>query len=90
MPLVFIAMLNRVKDQVIFDARVGEEGLEAIVVLLQNRIELMIVAAGASVCHAEKRRACDICDVVQQLLTSLHQIARVAFIGKVPVEAGGD
>src|SRR5439155_24300718 len=90
MPLVFIAMLNRVKDKVIFDARVGEEGLQAVIILLQNGVELMIVTARTRERESQECRADGIGDVVQDLLAALHELTSVAFIGKVPVEAGGD
>ncbi len=57
---------------------------------MQNGIELVVVAARAAVGHAEERGRHGIGDVVEQLLAALHQIAGIALIRKVPIEAGGD
>ena len=50
----------------------------------------MIVAAGASVGQAQEDGAGGIGDVVQDFLAPLLQIARVALVGIVAVEAGRD
>ena len=57
---------------------------------MQNRIELVGVAAGAAVSHGQESGADGIGDVVQDLLAALHQVAGVAFIRIVPVESRGD
>ena len=57
---------------------------------MQNRIELVIVAAGAAVGHAKEGRADRVGDVVQDFLPALHQIAGVALVRIVAVETGGD
>ena len=80
---------NGLKGQMVFDARVGEEGLQAVIIFLQNGVELVIVAAGAAVGHAEKGGRDRVGDIVEQLLAALHQIAGIAFIGEVAIEAGG-
>ena len=59
---------------VIVGRGVGEEGLEAVVVGLQDRIELVIVAAGAAEGQAEEDRAGGVGDVVEDLLAALLQI----------------
>ncbi len=73
----------------ILDARVGEESLQPVIIALQDGIELVVVAAGAAIRHADKRCRYGVGDVVQQLLTALHQIAGIAFVGKMAIEAGG-
>src|SRR5581483_11538880 len=73
-----------------FDSRVGEEGLQAIVVALENGIELVVVAAGTAEGHADESSRYGIGDVVKQFLAALHQVARVGFVWKVAVEAGSD
>ena len=59
-------------------AGVGEERLQPVVVLLQDRIELVIVAAGAAERQAEEDGAGGVGDVVQDLLAALPQVPRVA------------
>ena len=48
------ALLGRFQTGPVFNAGVGEESLQAIVILVQDGVELMIVAARASIRHAEE------------------------------------
>ena len=75
---------------VIVRRRVREERLQPVVVGLQDRIELVIVAAGAAVGQAHEDRARRIGDVVEDLLPALQQVARIALIRIVAVEARRD
>src|SRR6266852_4654275 len=90
LPFVLVAMFTKVKDQVVFDARGGEERLQPVVVVVQDGIELVIVASRARVGEPEECRCYGIGNVVQDLLAALQQLTRVALIRKVPVESGGD
>ena len=83
-------LLARQHGDVIVGRGVGEEGLQAVIIGLQNRIELVIVAARAAVGQAQKDAPGRIGDVVENLLPALLQIARVALVRIVAVEAGRD
>ena len=54
---------------------------------MQDRIELVIVALRASECQSQKAEPDSVCDVLQNLLPPLHQIARIPFIRIVTVKA---
>src|ERR1700722_13193563 len=71
--LVVLALGFRIRERqrAIAESSVGEEGLEAIVVLGQNWIELVIVAACAAKRHPEKRDAGDRGHVVESLMAAL-------------------
>ena len=55
-------------DKVVLLADIGEECLQPVVILVQDRIELVIVAAGAAVSQAHEDRAHGVGDIVQSLL----------------------
>ena len=69
---------------VFIEAR-GEEGLQLVVVLLQNRIEFVIVAAGTAVGHAHENGAHGIGDIVQNLLAAQNWIGQIALVRPEPV-----
>src|SRR5258708_871316 len=48
------AVLGRFQAGVIFDAGIGEESLQSIVILVEDGIELVIVAARAAIGHAKE------------------------------------
>ena len=56
---------------VIFDPRIGEERLQPVVILLQNRVEFVIVAAGAAKGQAQEGWRDRIGNVVQDFLAAL-------------------
>ena len=74
----------------VLDAGTGEEGLQAVVVAVEDGVELVIVAAGAAVGEAEEGGADGVGDVVEQFLPALHEVACVALVGEVAVEPGSD
>ena len=57
---------------------------------MKNRIELMVVAAGAAIGEAEESRSHRIRDIVQNFLAALHQIASIALVGIVAIKTGRD
>src|SRR5258708_32274363 len=69
---------------------IGEEGLQPVIVLLQNGIELVIVTAGAAKRHAEEYRPHRIGDVAQDLLPAQLDDRLVGFLREVTIEADGD
>src|SRR5215471_18774897 len=69
---------------------VGEKRLEAVIVGLQDGVELVIVAARAAVGQAEVNGRGGVGDVVKNLLTALLEHAGVALIGIVTVERRRD
>ena len=75
---------------VIVGRGVGEEGLQPVIIGLQDRVELVIVAARAAVGQAQEDAARRVGDVVQNLLPPLLQIARIALVRIVPAEARRD
>src|SRR5262245_41606445 len=81
---------RRDQDVVVFRARGGEEGLQTVIVLLQNRVVFVVVAARAPDRRTKKDRAHCVGDVVQNLLPPLLQVARVVFIGVMTVKSCGD
>src|SRR5215471_6237839 len=90
LPFVFFAMFAKIQRKMVLDAGVGEEGLQPVIVLLQNRVEFMIVTARACECKAKECPADGIGDVVKNLLAAFHELSRIAFVGKMAVETGGD
>src|SRR5262245_52252172 len=84
--------LFRLRDQnvVILRACGGEEGLQTIIVLLQDRVVFMIVAARAPDRRTQEDRAYGVSNVVQNLLPTLPQVPRVVFIGVMAVETRGE
>src|SRR3954462_6143603 len=70
--------------------RVREESLQPVIVGMEDRIELVIVAAGAPVRQSDEDRASGIGDVVEDFLPPLKEVSSVAFIGIVTVETRRD
>src|SRR5262249_54128613 len=60
----------------------------AVVVSLLDRVEFVIVAAGAAEGDAEERRRGRVGDVVEDLLAPLLDVDGVVLVGWVPEEAG--
>jgi hypothetical protein len=87
---MLLHVVRRREHDVIVGARVREERLQPVVVLLQNRIELVVVAARAAVGHPEEHGANRVGHIVEDLLSPLQQVPRVALVGIVAVERGGD
>ena len=84
------ALRSEFERRLVLDARVGKERLQAIVILVQDRIELVIVTPGASIRQAEEGGRHRVGDVVQKLLPALHEIACIALVGEMAIESGGD
>ncbi len=74
---------------VVVPARVHEEGLELVVLLLRDLVELVVVALRAAERGAEEDRADRVGEVVGDLLLLQVQVARVDLVGEVAQEAGG-
>src|SRR5262245_22555613 len=69
--LVFGLFGLRDQNVVVFRPRGGEEGLQTIIVFMQDRVIFMIVAARAADRRTQKDRAYGVGDVVQNLLAPL-------------------
>ncbi len=87
---VFGELIGGQHGDVVVGRGVGEEGLEAVIVGLEDGVEFVIVAACASVREAHEDGACGVGDVVEDFLAALLEDAGVALVGIVAVEAGGD
>ena len=66
-----------------------EERLQPEVVLLQDRVELVVVAAGALHAHAEEDIGGDVGDVVENVRPLEGRVAVVVFVDAEAQEAGG-
>jgi hypothetical protein len=75
---------------VIVGGGVGEECLQPVIICLQNRIKLMVMAARATVRQPQVNGAGGIGDVVEDFLAALEQVPCVALVGIMTVEACGD
>ena len=87
---VFGELIAGQHGDVVVGRGVGEEGLEAVIVGLEDGVEFVIVAACASVRQAHEDGAGGVGHVVENLLAALLEHAGVALVGIVAVEAGGD
>src|SRR5262249_61382187 len=67
-----------------------EKRLDAVVILLRDRVELVVVAAGAPDRDAEEDLRCGVGDVVEDFLPALLQIDCVILVWVVAQKAGGD
>ena len=87
MLLVCFEFGAREQHEVVLFPDVSEERLEAVVVLVQNGIELVIVAAGAAVGHPHEHGTHGVGDVGQGLLAAQFDNGLVGFVGEVAIEA---
>ena len=87
---VTFQFLLRDQRDVIGGAGIGEEGLQAVIIRLADRVVLVVVTAGAGDGEAEEHCGRGIGDVIENFLAALHQVASVAFVRVMPVEGGGD
>ena len=69
---------------------VGEEGLQAVVVLLQDGVELVVVALGTLDAQAHEDVGGDAGDLVQDVLPLGLGVALVVFVDRVAQEGRGD
>src|SRR5207247_1026486 len=67
----------------------GEESLQTVVIRLKNRIELVVVAAGASVRQAHEDSAHGVGDVVQDLLAAEYRVGEVALVRPEAIQTRG-
>ena len=67
----------------------GEEGLQAEIVSLQDRIKLVIVATGAAHAHGEENIGGDVGHLAQDLGPLPLDIDLVVFVGSLPQKARG-
>ena len=67
-----------------------EKGEQAVVVLLRDRVDLVVVAAGAVDRQAEERLAGGGDEVIEPVVPRLHAVGRLVVPEPEPVEAGGD
>ena len=67
----------------------GEERLEPVVVFLEDRIELVIVAAGTADAQAKENVAGHVGEVVLDRMPLFHDVALVVFVDPEPEEARG-
>ena len=77
-------------NEIVFGADVREEGLEAVVILVEDRIELVVVALGAAEGHAQERGTDGVGDVHEEFLAAVLHAGLVGFVGVVAEEAGRD
>lgn len=75
---------------IVSKSRAAEEGLKTIKVDLADRIEFMIVTAGAADGQTEEDQAGRLGDVVERDLSTQSLIVEIDHIGLATVEAGGD
>jgi hypothetical protein len=68
----------------------GEKRLYAKVIVLQDFVELMVVALGTAHRQPHKDRRRGGRDIVQDFLAALFEIGRVVFVWIQTVQAGGD
>jgi hypothetical protein len=64
--------------------------LQAVIILVQDGIELVVMAAGAAIGHADEGCAYGVGDFVEVFLAAKEEGLGVALIGEVAEEAGGD
>ena len=69
---------------------IGEEGLQAVVVGLQDRVELVVVALRAAVGQTQEDAAHRVRDVQQDFLPPLHQDRGVRLVRVMAIESGPD
>ena len=67
-----------------------EEGEQAVVVLLRDRVDLVVVAAGAVDRQAEERLPGGGDEVIEPVVPRLHAVGRLVVPEPEPVVAGGD
>ena len=68
----------------------SEERLEPVIVLLKDRVELVVVAAGTADAQPEEDLAGDVGDVVEDVGPLPAHVALVVLVGPQPEKAGGD
>ena len=78
----------RCQRQVVARQERSEKRLEPVIVLLQDRVELVIVAAGAADAQPEEDLARDVGDVIQDVGPLPAHVALVVFVGPEPEVAG--
>ena len=87
---ITLGCFGRVHWNLVVSGGVRKEGLQAVVIGMRDGIELMRMAAGASVGHRHERRTNGIGDVVQNFLAALLKNARVTLIGVISIEGRCD
>ena len=75
---------------VVAEPRPGEERLEPVEIRLADRVELVVVAAGAADRQAEEDQAGRLGDVVERILAPQPLVVQVDHVGIAAVEPGGD
>jgi len=68
----------------------SEEGLETVIVRLQDRVKLMIMTTRATDGESQEYLAGRVRQVVQDFLAALLEVDGVVFFRVMPVEAGRD
>ena len=87
---IAFGFILRNENYIILRRGIREKRLQTIVVALEDWLEFMIVTPRARVTHPCKNKPDRVRDVIQDFLATLPEIARIAFIGVVPVERGRD
>ena len=87
---VFRALGRRGEDEVFAREERGEEGLEAVVILLEERVELVVVATRALEADAEERVGARVRDVFENALPLAAHVAVVPLVNAGAEVAGGD
>ena len=83
-------LLRRGERIVVAEAGTGEEGLKVVIVGLGNRVELMVVAAGAADRQAQEYQSGRLGDVVEGILPAQSLVVQVDHVGIAAIEPGGD
>ena len=78
------------RNEIVLGAYVSEECLQAVVILVQDGIELVVMALGAAEGHAHKRGAHRVRDVHEQLFAAGFHAGLVGFVRVVAQETSGD
>ena len=86
--LILGPLPRRGQRQVVAGQERREERLEPVIVLLQDRVELVVVAAGTADAQPEEDLARDVGDVIQDVGPLPAHVALVVFVGAQPEVAG--
>ena len=78
---------SRSHRRFVINMHVGEERLQAVVIAMQQRIELMVVAAGARQRHPQEGERSVVGDIIQQFLATEANVGLVELIFKKAQEA---
>src|SRR6185436_16963869 len=88
--LIGFGLFAGIQAERVLIADAGEEGLQPVVVAVQDGVKFVVVAAGAAVGQAQENRTDGVSNVVEDLLAAENGVGQVAFVRPGAVEAGGN